>query len=230
MSGNASGSNGPLLPQPCTPLSSSQAQPNVALTTSVFTNSFPRFEPSLTPDRQESARRPVAETSDILTTLPLDIMRLILEHPALSEESFVRVLATCRTFRTHALTTFQPIARTRVIALGWALPIPLEYSSFVQRVVNKSPIPDGTLCCIRVAQLPLPHAEYSPLYSDWLQYLAQVLCMPNMRARRWLWTLATRLAAVRAERRAVSEYAEVEGEGGVKMRSKAWMARAREMR
>ena len=45
--------------------------------------------------------------------------------------------------RPHDLLTH--CTRTRVIALGWALPLPTEYSSFVKQVVNKSPIPVGTL-------------------------------------------------------------------------------------
>ena len=142
----------------------------------------------------------------------------------------MRLLGTCRTFRTHALTTFQPLARARVIALRWAIPIPIEYASFIQEGTTPTLIPDNLTSRARGAELPLAHAEYSPTHGDWLLYLGHVHQLPNMRARRWLWTLATRLAAVRAERRAVSEYAEVEGEGGVPMRSKAWMARAREMR
>ena len=200
---------------------------NAPLTTP-FTGSFPRFEPSLTPARLESARQPVSETSDVLTTLPLDILRLILEHPSLPNESFVRLLGTCRTFRTHALTTFQPLARARVIALGWAIPIPFEYAMLIRQLINECSLPDSTFPIVVVSKVPIAHA-CSPMYGDWLLYLGRVLSMPNMRVRRWLWALAARLAAVRAERRAASEWEEVVDEDGKRVRSKAWLARAQRM-
>ena len=141
----------------------------------------------------------------------------------------MRLLGTCRTFRTHALTTFQPLARARVIALRWAIPIPIEYASFIQEDTYPTPIPDNPTSRARGAELPLAHAEYSPTHGDWPPYLGHVHQLPNMRARRWLWTLATRLAAMRAERRAASEWEEDVGEGGVRMRSKAWNAQAQKV-
>ena len=113
--------------------------------------------------------------------------------------------------------------------------MPIEWITYIKRQNGGEAknVPDGAWSIIRnsyLQQLPMPHAQFSPLYGDWLQYLEKVHLSQGMRARRWLWVLATRLAGLRAERRAASEYAEVEGEGGVPMRSKVWMARAREMR
>ena len=78
----------------------------------------------LTPTRLTSIHFPTTETSDALTTLLLDVLCLLLEHPTLSNASFVLVLGLCRTLRAHALMTFQPLVRVHVVALGWALAIP----------------------------------------------------------------------------------------------------------
>ena len=70
---------------------------------------------------------------DRLTTLPLDVLRVILAHPALDNASFVCLLSTCRAMRGYAITALQPLARARVLHLGWAIATEVEYASFVRQ-------------------------------------------------------------------------------------------------
>ncbi|RPD59972.1 hypothetical protein L226DRAFT_534915 [Lentinus tigrinus ALCF2SS1-7] len=92
---------------------------------------FPRFRPQVAPTRISSLGLIPQSTEDIITTQPLDVLHVLL--PYLDPKSFVNLLSTCRTLRHHALTTFQPQARTQVLKLGWAVPTEVEYASFVRR-------------------------------------------------------------------------------------------------
>ncbi|KAI1797218.1 hypothetical protein LXA43DRAFT_969220 [Ganoderma leucocontextum] len=99
--------------------------------TAVRPDVFPRFRSTVLDARLSSLGERVA-TTDIITTQSLDILHILL--PYLSNESYVNLTATCRTLRYHALTTFQPHARERVVSLGWAVPLESEYVSYVHRV------------------------------------------------------------------------------------------------
>ncbi|PIL35670.1 hypothetical protein GSI_02400 [Ganoderma sinense ZZ0214-1] len=92
---------------------------------------FPRFRPTILEARLSSVGERMA-TTDIITTQSLDILHILL--PYLSNKSYVNLIATCRTLRYHALTTFQPHARVRVLSLGWAVPLESEYINYVHRM------------------------------------------------------------------------------------------------
>ncbi|KAM5530419.1 hypothetical protein V8D89_015930, partial [Ganoderma adspersum] len=53
------------------------------------------------------------------------------------------LMATCRTLRYHALTTFQPHARERVLSLEWAVPLETEYLSYVRKVYPDPDVGDS---------------------------------------------------------------------------------------
>lgn len=147
--------------------------------------SFPRFHTTVAPERFPGPAPD--ETHDILTTQPLDILQILL--PYLSNKTFVTLLSTCRTFRHHALTTFQPHARQRVFALGWAVPLRHEYV-FAPAKTRESGLlidPDGT-----------------SVDGDWALYLCSVHKSKSMRARRWIWATAEEIHRVYLERKAVS--------------------------
>ncbi|KAI0714333.1 hypothetical protein C8T65DRAFT_644743 [Cerioporus squamosus] len=99
--------------------------------TAVRPDVFPRFRPQVAPTRISSLGPLPESTEDIVTTQPVDVLHALL--PYLDNRSFVNLLSTCRTLRHHALTTFQPHARTRVLELGWAVPTEAEYAGFVKR-------------------------------------------------------------------------------------------------
>lgn len=86
----------------------------------------------MVPDIRLSSLREPAATTDIITTQSLDVLHILLAY--LSNKSYVNLVATCRTLRYHALTTFQPHARERVLSLGWAVPLENEYASYIRRV------------------------------------------------------------------------------------------------
>ncbi|EJF64513.1 hypothetical protein DICSQDRAFT_178172 [Dichomitus squalens LYAD-421 SS1] len=98
--------------------------------TAVRPDVFPRFSPTVLPARLSNLGERPATTADRITTLPLDVLHILL--PYLSDEAYVKLMATCRTLRYHALTTFQPLARARVLRLRWAVPLESEYASYVR--------------------------------------------------------------------------------------------------
>ena len=210
--------------------------------------SFPRFHPAVSPARLDAiGPLPKDGTSDVITTLPHDVLVLVLEHPALPNAAFVALLGTCRTLRHVALTVLQPLARARVLALRRPLAVPAEYDAFVARARSTGTIGDPDKGS-RVGEdetglraLEMAHATHSPAHGDWMLYLSQVHRTQAMRARRWLWALAEGLAALRTERRAASQWAELpgeaaeagdSGEGGwmAARRSDAWKKYAEEAR
>ncbi|KAI0749405.1 hypothetical protein C8Q80DRAFT_1161847 [Daedaleopsis nitida] len=180
---------------------------------------FPRFRPQVPPARLSTlGPMPEESTTDIVTTQPLDVLHAIL--PYLDNKSFMHLLSTCRMLRHHALTTFQPHARDRVIALGWAVPVDHEYRGFVAR--NKSPADGKDGGDVDFAELAMAHATHSPMGADWHLYLSQVHRSAAMRARRWQWALAGELARVYREKKAAGPYADGVNEDGNVVKSKAW--------
>ena len=212
--------------------------------------SFPRFHPAISPARLAAiGPLPKDGTADVITTLPHDILVLLLAHPALPNAAFVALLGTCRTLRHAALTALQPLARARVLALRWPLAVPAEHAAFVSRALSasrdggahKGAIADAREDGADLGALEMAHATHSPVHGDWMLYLSQVHRTQAMRARRWVWALAEGLAGLRAERRAASQWAELPGEAGevgdagesgrvVPRRSDAWKKYAEEAR
>ena len=162
-----------------------------------------------------------------MSTQPLDVLHALL--PYLDDKSFINLLSTCRFLRHHALTTFQPHARQRVLALGWAVPTEVEYQAFVRRKLQTSATGEASPSGELLASLAMAHAEHSPVDADWHLYLTKVYCSQAMRARRWVWALAGEVARVYRAKRAVGPYAdriEEDEEGPRVVRSKAWQAYA----
>ncbi|OBZ72250.1 hypothetical protein A0H81_07921 [Grifola frondosa] len=160
---------------------------------------FPKLHTSVSEARLAALGPAPESTSDMITTQPLDVLHVLL--PYLSDASFVALLSTCRLLRHHALTTFQPHARRRVLALGWAVPTPTEYASVKEK--------NGG------ATMGMAHARDTPHDADWLLYLSRVHRSQSMRARRRVWALAEALAAQYKEKRDNSKYAEVPKAGGM---------------
>lgn len=111
-----------------------------------------------------------------LTEQPLDVLLALL--PYLPLQTYFAFISTCRLLRIHALTTFQPHARMRVLGLGWATPLLTlgEYDAIVKR--NAS------------AAEALVHSKRSPASGDWLLYLSHVHRTASMRARRRIWNIS----------------------------------------
>lgn len=164
--------------------------------------------------------------------------------PYFDNKSFVNFLGTCRTLRYYALTTFQPHARRRVLALSWAIPTEVDYGSFIKRnppklqalpsdrdplsasltdeggeTDSEPPQPESEL-----THIPMVHPTHSPHTADWQLYLSRVYRNPEMRARRWVWALAGELARVyhTTRRRAAGPYADMLDAEGKVVRSKEW--------
>ncbi|PCH42442.1 hypothetical protein WOLCODRAFT_137915 [Wolfiporia cocos MD-104 SS10] len=146
-------------------------------------DTFPMFYEKVKPARA-AAREPspasVASITKLFASEPVAVLRHLLSH--LSDRSFYALLSTCRLLRKHGLTTFQPEARARVLALEWAVPLETEYAAACRMAGNAK---DGGPGSVRMA-----HAVNAPVDGDWMLYLSQVHRTPNMRARRWLWALA----------------------------------------
>ncbi|OCH94440.1 hypothetical protein OBBRIDRAFT_145530 [Obba rivulosa] len=162
---------------------------------------FPKFHPVISRSRLTEIGDAPKTTSDIFTTQSLDILHLLL--PYLPNNSFVSLLSTCRLLRHHALTTFQPHARTRVLELGWAVPLEIEYA-------RATP----------VAAASMAHAVNRPVDGDWLLYLSQVHRKPSMQARRRIWALASEVRHVYLTKKAFSEYEDVIGADGQRIKTK----------
>lgn len=174
--------------------------------------SFPRFynmlspihlgelrssSPSLSPSEYRVSTRP----ADRVSGLPVDILHVLL--PFLLTRDMLSFLSTCRALRSLALTAFQSHARSRVCALGWAVPLPSEYaraSAGVQAMMASAEKTNG----------------------DWMLYLSQVHRAPGMRVRRRVWALAEEVRRVYMKRVSECEsgyHHEVDGakeEGGRK--------------
>ncbi|KAI0926067.1 hypothetical protein AcV5_008631 [Taiwanofungus camphoratus] len=167
---------------------------------------FPRFHPSVSPARLAALGPNPETTTDILTTQPLDVLQVIL--PYLTDRSFVALLSTCRLLRRHALTTFQPHARDRVLALGWAVPVESEYARLAKTWAK-----DGR------SEVPVAHEVHSPYDSDWYLYLSQVHRTTSMHARRWIWAIAEELLRAYTEKKVGSEYEDTIAEDGTKKKT-----------
>lgn len=155
--------------------------------TVVITFSFPKFFTEVSEKRLSSVGDPQPQT-DLLTTQPVDIIHALLPH--LSIPDYLALTSTCRQLRRLALTTFQPHARKLVLSLGWAMPLPQEYVIAIKsQANNKTP---GSV---------VAHEKYSPQDADWLLYLSHVHRTGSMRARRWKWVLAQKLARLYEEKR-----------------------------
>ncbi|KAJ3546666.1 hypothetical protein NM688_g5491 [Phlebia brevispora] len=158
-------------------------------------DTFPRFHQTVSPSRVPAPAP--AETKDALTTMPLDILHALL--PYLTDKSFVSLLSTCRTFRHHALTTYQHQARERVRTLGWAIPLRKEYAS----------APQAT----RDAGIMI-NPDDIPSEGDWMLYLCNAHKSKSMRARRWIWATAEELRRTFLEHKAGGPYdAIIAGDG-----------------
>ncbi|KAI0749404.1 hypothetical protein C8Q80DRAFT_1269288 [Daedaleopsis nitida] len=192
-------------------------------------NVFPRFRPQVPPARLASLGPIPVSTTDVVTTQPLDVLHAVL--PYLDNKSFMHLLATCRTLRRQALTTLQPQARARVLALGWAVPVEWEYQGFVARSRPETAAMGGKSAAdIDLAGLAMAHETHSPVDADWHLYLSQVHRSSAMRTRRWQWALAGELARVYREKKAAGPYADGVDKDGKIVRSKAWEEYARKTR
>ncbi|KAH9945384.1 uncharacterized protein BXZ73DRAFT_96373 [Epithele typhae] len=152
---------------------------------------FPKFNPTVDPAR--IPEEPFTPATDIICRQPYDILYAL--FPFLSDASFVKLVSTCRTLRRFALTTLQPHARARVIALGWPLPTGAEYKAFVAS--RLPPGPGATPVREWRRNLEMAEKELSPHDGDWMLYLCKVYKHPPMaRTRRWIWALASQAARV----------------------------------
>ncbi|KAF7796613.1 hypothetical protein EIP86_007795 [Pleurotus ostreatoroseus] len=156
-------------------------------------DTFPRFHRAVKPSRFPKGE--AIPPSDLL----VDVVRVLL--PYLSDKSFVTLLGTCRSFRRHALTTFQAAARQRVLALDWAVPLLREYTNAPQATRDAGVMLDPE---------HIPSAEEG----DWHLYLCHVHRSQSMRARHWIWATAQEIRRAYLERRAGGPFDDiVVGEG-----------------
>ncbi|CCM01409.1 uncharacterized protein FIBRA_03460 [Fibroporia radiculosa] len=174
---------------------------------------FPRFHSNVSPQRLVLAFDASTQES-VLTRQPFDILHLLL--PYFTNKSFVALLSTCRFFRYHALTTFQPQARTRVLGLGWAVPLPAEYAEACRSLLYKHEHKVAA-----ATSIPMAHPEHSSMHGDWFLYLSQVHRMPALRARRRIWDLSAAIRREYTTRHACSEYADIRNADGTTVKSKA---------
>lgn len=163
-----------------------------------MSSSFPKF--AVTVDASRIPPLPQPAGTDILSRQPLDIIRALL--PYLPTPAYLALTSTCRTLRHHAVTTFQPEARRRVLGLRWAVPLPYE-AQLMQK-----------------AGLVAASAD-APAGADWLLYMSFVHRTAGMRARRWIWGMAEEITNVYRKRKAESPYADIVLAGGEIQKSKA---------
>ena len=143
------------------------------------------------PGRLSSLGKPAAQ-SGILVRQPLDVLLSLLPH--LSQPTYLALTSTCRLIRLHALTTFQPHARSLVLSLGWATPLlgVGEYNAAVKK--NQTVVQS------------LVHPVHSPASGDWLLYLSHVHRTSSMRARRRIWNICQAVKRAVEEQLPSSEY------------------------
>ncbi|KZT40866.1 hypothetical protein SISSUDRAFT_1043603 [Sistotremastrum suecicum HHB10207 ss-3] len=131
-------------------------------------NIFPRFYPEVSDGRLASVAEP-DETSDVLTTLPIDIIHALVS--VLDMKTFIFLVSTCRTMRRYAFTSLQPYARKHVLDLPWTTPFldsdPPEFIDSQKQA----------------------HRVDSPHDGDWLLYLSHVHRTDSMRERRRIWAI-----------------------------------------
>ncbi len=135
-----------------------------------YSTRFPRLL-DVAPSRTAHFRNVEFNNQDKFTTLPLDILQILL--PYLPMVSYLSLVSTCRFLRLHALTTFQPNARRLVLGIPWSLPLPADLSLMSPSMAAK-----------------VPDREKTPHTADWLLYLSHIHCTNSMRTRRWIWALA----------------------------------------
>ncbi|KAJ7467193.1 hypothetical protein FB451DRAFT_1260429 [Mycena latifolia] len=128
---------------------------------------FPRFSPSVSPERLASLGTPPPESerTDLITTMPLELILHLL--PYLPLKAYVALMSTCRFLRYHAFTTFQSHARYRVLQLPWALPTRCELRQLKAQFRAEMASEDEAL-----------------RGGDWYLYLNQVHWTKSMRVRR----------------------------------------------
>ncbi|KAI0316796.1 hypothetical protein OF83DRAFT_1059782 [Amylostereum chailletii] len=154
-------------------------------------DTFPRFFDHIKPERQLAYSMDTApERTDLLTTMPMDILHVLLEH--LPPKSYVQLMATCRFLRHHALTTFQPYAQRMVCKLGWAIASKIEMDTL-------SPTMQSQMA--RINDGPSEGEGDSSTHGDWFLYLSHIHRTRSMRARRWIWSLVDEVVRVYEEKR-----------------------------
>jgi hypothetical protein len=131
---------------------------------------FPRFFNEVTQKRLESIGEP-AETKDILTTIPTDILFKLLPH--LDIPAFLSLTSTCRTLRKLALVEFQSHVRKLVLSIPWSTPLLHAFDESEYRTD-----PPGMV-----------NPETSPATGDWLLYLSHIHRTNSMRERRRIWNI-----------------------------------------
>ncbi|KAH9948707.1 hypothetical protein B0H21DRAFT_223608 [Amylocystis lapponica] len=181
-------------------------------------DTFPKFHSAVTLERFAALGPWPANgsTQDIITKQPIDILHVLL--PYLSNDSFVFLLSTCRLLRHHALTTFQPHARQRVLALGWAVPLDAEHAAAAEAQEQSG------------SNAPrMAHPIDSPVDGDWLLYLSHVHRTQSMRARRWVWALAKEVRRAYDARLPESQFADSVGADGQPQKSTARLVLERKM-
>lgn len=164
--------------------------------------SFPKFFTEVSEKRLSSIGKPHIQT-DILTIKPIDVIHALLPHLTIS--SYLALTSTCRLWRRLALTTFQPHARKLVLSLGWAVPLRQEYAISIKSQANS-----------KTAGSVLAHEKHSPQDADWLLYLSHVHRTGSMRARRWKWVLAKKLARLFEEKRKDALFVDGNEEAGMR--------------
>ncbi|KAJ6501069.1 hypothetical protein C8R47DRAFT_1211337 [Mycena vitilis] len=161
---------------------------------------FPRFNRTVSLERLASAGMPSCneERADLITTMPLELILYLLPHLCL--KSYVALVSTCRFFRYHALTTFQPHARFLTLQLPWALPTRCE------------------LCDIKSdTSAQMASRGDDRRGGDWYLYLCRIHGMKSMRVRRWIWALCEEIRRVWMLKLPGSAYSDV----GVGVKSSA---------
>lgn len=153
---------------------------------------FPKFFSKVSSERLASIGQP-SETSDILTSQPMDLLQLLIGY--LDIPAYLALTSTCRTLRKYALTTFQPHARKYVLNTPWAMPLldtsPPEYSA------------KGDV---------MAHPRDSPHDADWLLYLSHVHRTNSMKERHRVWRIAEEIKRAYEDRRETA-YAKPEWPG-----------------
>ncbi|EPQ54328.1 hypothetical protein GLOTRDRAFT_94629 [Gloeophyllum trabeum ATCC 11539] len=155
-------------------------------------DTFPKFHETVNPDRLRSLDNATV-TKDVITNLPTDVLESLvirMETPA-----YVQFASSCRLLRRHAVTAWQRHARSRVLELGWAVPLSSEYEQGKKQGIV------------------MANAKESPADADWLLYLSHVHRTQSMNVREWIWGLCQEIKRARDALRPDSEVAEIVVDG-----------------
>ncbi|KAF9268269.1 hypothetical protein L218DRAFT_954632 [Marasmius fiardii PR-910] len=142
---------------------------------------FPKFDRVIDHSKRvapllTSKQEPPSSGTDILTSQPLDVILVLL--PYLDVPTYLNFISTCKYFRYHAITTFQPHAPTLLLEhFPFAFPTKLEYALMKKKKEMKGLVvsSDGEVC--------------SPTDCDWLLYMGKVHWTKSMRVRRYIWSV-----------------------------------------